>query len=87
MRHERIVIDAQLMMGKPCIKGTRITVEQILNELSDGASATQVIEAHPHLVIEDVLAAMRYAEDVVHQMWLMTKPVLMGEAHDALSGR
>jgi uncharacterized protein (DUF433 family) len=49
MKHERITVDPALMVGKPCIKGTRITVEQILRELGAGWSFDEVIDAHPIL--------------------------------------
>jgi len=49
------------MMGKPVIKGTRITVEQILNILSQGNSIDDVLLAHPHLTKEQVHAALSFA--------------------------
>lgn len=60
--HERIVSDPEIMMGKPTIKGTRITVELILEELGEGVSVEEVLCAHPHLK-EQVLAALRFAAD------------------------
>jgi uncharacterized protein (DUF433 family) len=51
------------MMGKPCIKGTRITVELILRELGTGRSFADVIEAYPHLAKEDLRAALAFAAD------------------------
>ena len=59
--HERIVSDPDIMMGKPTIKGTRITVELILEELGEGLSVEDVLRAHPHLTKEQVLAALRFA--------------------------
>jgi uncharacterized protein (DUF433 family) len=48
-RHERIVSDPRVMTGKPTIKGTRITVEQILRKLGAGMTCEDIIADHPHL--------------------------------------
>jgi uncharacterized protein (DUF433 family) len=50
-------------MGKPCIKGTRITVELILRKLGAGRSFADVLEAYPHLSEEDLRAALALAAD------------------------
>ena len=59
----RIVSDPDIMMGKPTIKGTRITVELILEELGEGLSVEDVLAGHPHLTRDQVLAALRFAAD------------------------
>ena len=51
------------MVGKPCIKGTRITVELILRELGAGHSFADLLEAYPHLTEEDLRAALAFAAD------------------------
>ncbi len=51
------------MMGKPVIRGTRITVEHILRECAAGASAQEVVAGHPRLTEDDVRAALAYAAD------------------------
>lgn len=53
------------MAGKPCIKGTRITVEHVLRALSRGSSIELVLESYPRLTHADVLAAMAYAADYI----------------------
>ena len=63
MAHARISTDPAVMMGKPCIKGTRITVEHILRKLGAGRSFAEVIEAHPQLTEDDVQAALVFAAD------------------------
>jgi uncharacterized protein (DUF433 family) len=63
--HDRIEVDPQRMLGKPVIRGTRITVELILRKLSEGASESDILAAYPHLSREDVRAAVSYAADVV----------------------
>jgi uncharacterized protein (DUF433 family) len=49
------------MMGKPVVKGTRITVEMILEKLGAGATVEQLLEAHPRLTREAVQAALAFA--------------------------
>jgi uncharacterized protein (DUF433 family) len=66
VRHDRIVSDPDIMMGKPTIKGTRITVELILEELGQGLSVDEVLAAHPHLTREQVLAALQFAADYLN---------------------
>lgn len=51
----------EVMMGKPVIKGTRITVEHILEKLSSGESIEQILKAHPRLSKEAVFAALAFA--------------------------
>ena len=53
-----IVSDPNVMMGKPVIKGTRITVELILEKLAAGESIEDILEAHPHLQREAIQAAL-----------------------------
>lgn len=63
VRHDRIVSDPDIMMGKPTVKGTRITVELILEKLGEGMSIEEVLEAYPHLTDQDVRAALRFGAD------------------------
>jgi len=51
------------MVGKPCIKGTRITVEHVLRALSQGVTVEIVLDEYSHLTREDALAAVAYAAD------------------------
>lgn len=62
---DRIVSDQKIMLGKPVIKGTRITVELILKKLSEGMSSEELLQAYPHLSKEDILAARSYSADVI----------------------
>lgn len=57
----RIVSDPKINMGKPTVEGTRITVELILEKLAAGESVEQLLEAHPHLNRDAILAALDYA--------------------------
>ena len=54
-----------IMLGKPVIKGTRITVELILKKLSEGATSAQLIETYPNLSNEQINACLAYASDVI----------------------
>ena len=57
--------DPEVMMGKPVIAGTRITVELILEKLAAGESVDQILAAHPRLTREAVSAALVYAAQAV----------------------
>ncbi len=59
----RIEINPTVMLGKPVIRGTRIPVEVILRKLGEGATETDLLDAYPRLVREDVQAALSYAAD------------------------
>ncbi len=61
----RIEINPKVMVGKPVIRGTRITVEVILDRLAEGASVDEVLDDYPRLKKADVLAAIRYARDTI----------------------
>ena len=62
---DRIVINPLIMLGKPVVKGTRITVESILRKLSEGMSIEQLLTSYPHLSREDIFAALTYASDLI----------------------
>ncbi len=65
MPEARIVSDPKVLMGKPVIAGTRISVELILEEMGAGASVDDLLRAYPHLTREQVLAAVQYAARVI----------------------
>lgn len=60
-----IVSDPAIMMGKPIVAGTRLTVELILEKLAAGESTTQIIDAHPRLTPEAVQAALTFAAEAL----------------------
>lgn len=75
---ELIEADPAIMMGKPVIAGTRIAVESIVERMAASESVEQIVDAHPGLTREAVLAALRFAAralraDVVYP--LETRPV------------
>jgi uncharacterized protein (DUF433 family) len=65
MRKQLIVSDPNVMMGKPVIVGTRITVELILEKLSAGETVEQILKAHPRLTREAIQAALAFAAEVL----------------------
>ncbi|MGQ9532472.1 MAG: DUF433 domain-containing protein [Desulfotomaculales bacterium] len=63
--HGLIVSDPRVMMGKPVIAGTRITVELILEKLAAGETVEQILEAHPRLTREAIRAALAFAAEAL----------------------
>ena len=61
MAEQLIVSDPKVMMGKPVVSGTRMTVELILEELAAGETIEQILDAHPRLTREGVQAALVHA--------------------------
>ena len=73
MNYALIVSDPAVMMGKPIVAGTRITVELILEKLAAGETIEQILEAHPRLTKEAILASLDFAakalrSDVVYPL-------------------
>jgi uncharacterized protein (DUF433 family) len=62
---EYIVADPQVMLGKPVVQGTRITVEFILEKLSAGETVDDLLLAHPRLSREAIRAALAYAAEAL----------------------
>lgn len=65
MQTKLIVSDPAVMMGKPVIAGTRITVELILEKLAGGETIDQILEAHPRLTVEAIQAALAFAAEAL----------------------
>lgn len=62
---ERITSDPAVLVGKPVIRGTRISVELILGWLANGWTYEQILESYPHITREDILAALAFAEEMM----------------------
>jgi uncharacterized protein (DUF433 family) len=62
---DHISSNPKVMLGKPCIKGTRITVELVLEKLSEGATPQDILTMYPHLNSDDISAVLMYAADMV----------------------
>jgi uncharacterized protein (DUF433 family) len=64
---DHITSDPAVLAGKPVIKGTRISVELILGWLANGWTYEQVLESYPHITLEDILAALAFAEEMMRE--------------------
>ena len=62
---DRITANPKVMLGKPVIKGTRITVELILRKIAGGYSFGEIIEMYPHITDADIMACVSYALSVL----------------------
>ena len=62
---DHIESNADVMLGKPVVKGTRVTVALILKKLSEGATPEQLVEAYPNLSPTSISAVLAYASDIV----------------------
>ena len=62
---ERIALDPKILTGKPIIKGTRISVEFIVDLLGRGWTTEQVLREYDHLTQEDIQACLAYASDIL----------------------
>lgn len=69
---EYIVSNSDVMLGKPVIKGTRITVELILKKLSEGASPADIVAGYPMVTITAINAVLAYASDVISNEMLIS---------------
>jgi uncharacterized protein (DUF433 family) len=65
MKNNLIISDPSVMMGKPIIAGTRITVELILEKLASGETQEQILQAHPRLSPEAISASLAFAAEVL----------------------
>jgi len=75
---ERIVIDPKVMVGKPVIRGTRLTVDYILNRLAHKATEQDILEEYQGLIVEDIRACYLFATKALNDtsfMPLITNPV------------
>jgi uncharacterized protein (DUF433 family) len=67
----RITVNPKVMIGKPVIRGTRLTVEYILNLLAHGATITEILEEYEGLVEEDIRACLLFAKRSVESTSFM----------------
>lgn len=82
--HQRIVADPRILAGKPVVKGTRIAVDLVLEELSHNPDIGELLAAHPDLTRTDVQACLAYAKDIVTGEEVSPKPPKGGRADAAL---
>lgn len=78
LEFDRITHDSNVMGGRACIRGMRVTVSLVVNLVANGMNTDEIIEAYPYLDSEDVHQALRYAawltEESVHPIELETVP-------------
>ena len=72
--HKRIVTDPHILAGKPVVKGTRIAVDLVLEELSLNPDVNELLAAHPDLTRDDVQACLAYAKDILTGQEVSPKP-------------
>ena len=72
---ERILSNPSILAGKPCIKGTRISVEFILELMASGATFDEILKNYPHLKYEDLEEALRYAAGFLKNEIIITAEV------------
>ena len=72
--HKRIVTDPRILSGKPVVKGTRIAVDLVLEELSLNPDVNELLAVHPDLTRDDVQACLAYAQALVTGEEVSPKP-------------
>ena len=72
---ERIVVDPEVLAGKPVIRGTRLAVEFILDLLAAGQSENELLANYPGLTRDDILACLSYASYLAHEYKAYPIPV------------
>lgn len=70
-----ITADPAILGGKPCIKGTRISVEFILELFASGATHQDILQAYPHLTATDIEEALRYAAQALKNEIVLTTEI------------
>jgi uncharacterized protein (DUF433 family) len=63
--HPRIVLDPQILTGKPVIRGTRLSVEFVIGLMADGWAEADILRNYPGLTREDINACLAYARDMI----------------------
>ena len=72
---DRIGSDPEILGGKPCVKGNRISVEFLLDLVAQGASRADILKAYPHLSAEDIEQALRYASRFLENEVVITAEI------------
>lgn len=69
---ERITVDPHICHGRACIKGTRIIVSTVLDNLAEGIAPEDLLKSYPSLKREDIQAALAYAAELAHERVMQT---------------
>lgn len=67
---KRVSVDPNVCFGKPCIRGTRIWISLILDNLAEGTSEKELLEDYPELTLEDIKAAIAYGAEMVRERFV-----------------
>ncbi len=67
---KRISVDPNICSGKPCIRGTRIWISLIIDNLAAGVPEEEILKAYPSLANEDIKAALTYASELAHDRYV-----------------
>ena len=70
---DRITADPQICHGKACIKGTRVMVSVVLDNLAAGVGPNEILKSYPSLNLQDIQAAIAYAADLARE-WIIPVP-------------
>jgi uncharacterized protein (DUF433 family) len=72
----RITVDPKVLVGKPTVRGLRISVKQVLQALANGVAAEDLLQDYPELELDDIRACLAYAADLVaeEQVYAVTVP-------------
>jgi uncharacterized protein (DUF433 family) len=65
--HERVIIDPEILAGKPVIKGTRLAVPFLVSLVAQGWTREEIVKNYPQLTDDDVSAALKYAAEVLNE--------------------
>lgn len=76
--HQRIEMNPDVMLGKPVIRGTRVTVDLLLRKLAEGSTVEELLDAYPRLTEDDVRAAIRFAADTLAHEEVVFRPTGTG---------
>lgn len=71
---ERITVDPQVCHGKACIKGTRVMVSVILDNLAEGTPREEILSSYPSLASEDIEASIAYAAELARERVVPISP-------------
>jgi uncharacterized protein (DUF433 family) len=72
--HQRIEMRSDVMVGKPVIRGTRVTVELVLRKLAEGITIEDLLDGYPRITREDVHAAIQFAADTLAHEEVVYRP-------------
>jgi uncharacterized protein (DUF433 family) len=71
---ERIELNPEILVGKPVVKGTRISVEFVIELMADGWSEATILDQYPHLTRDDILACLNYASQRLQSEKIYLRP-------------